>query len=100
MSSSRKRRLHSVNKKKVSTRTLVRTASFSTNTVSTLELSRGALASTRPMEATDGAPPRMRMEDGLLVGLEGLEGGTGLESHLMDQTGLRRPPDGILQPAS
>lgn len=100
MSSSRNRRLHRINKKKVSTKTLVRTASFSMNTVSTLELSHGAPASTRPMEATDGAPQRMRMEDGLLVGLEGGVVGTGLGSHLMDRTSTCRPPDGILLPAS
>lgn len=100
MSSSRKRRLHRINKKKVSTRTLVRTASFSTNTVSTLELSHGAPANTRPMEATDGAPQRMRTEDGLLVGLEGGVAGTGLGSHLMDRTSICLPPDGILLPAS
>lgn len=100
MPSSRKRRLHGFNKKQVSTRTLVRTGSFSTNTVSTLELSHGAPASTRQMEATDGAPRRMGTADGLLVGLEGLEVGTGLGSHLMDQAGICRPTDGILLPAS
>lgn len=100
MSSSRKTRLYSVNKTKVSTRTLVRTASSSTNTVSTLELSHGAPASTRPMEATDGAPQRMGTEDGLLVGLEELEAGTGLGSHLTVLTTTCRPPDGILLRAS
>lgn len=52
------------------------------------------------MEATDGAPQRMGTADGLLAGLEELEVGTGLGSHLMDQTGLRRPTDGILLPVS
>lgn len=69
-------------------------------TASTLESSHNAMVLPKQMVATDGVPQQMWVADGSPNGLEGLEDGTGLESHPTDRVATTSPQGGTLLRAS
>lgn len=79
---------------------MVRIVLYLIKTVSTLESLPGALVTPNQIEASDGVRQQMVMADGFPAGLEGLEDGTGLESHPAEEQDMFRPRGGILLPAS